>query len=216
MRRAAGCCALSTCGLLTGLSVVTSWGISQLGWSQATLSLAVLVQQVGAALGFLAAGGARSAERRVEPRLVALGAGLVAGALLAVGIGAPRLPGLLWGALFAAGAGAGLSTTAAAAVVGINVARRGQGQVQAAALALGYVGAAAGCLAGPWLYSPGASAVTLRAAKPFLAGAAQAGLAAALALVGDDESVAGGGPDDSPLAGALLADDRLSADVAIA
>ena len=145
-----------------GFSILSSWGISQLGMSQSTLSLVVLVQYAGLALGAAYPG---------QGGLVG-GSLAIACGLAATGLAAPRVPQLVWALPFLAGAGLGAASTAASTAVGVNVPRRDQGQAQACLLLLGYVGAAAGCLAGPRLYAPGAS--VLRASLPFVVGAAAA------------------------------------------
>ena len=166
-RRAAAALSITTAAYYAGFSILSSWGISQLGFSQATLSLVVLVQYAGLALGALAAS------------LVG-GAIAVAGGLVATGLAAPRAPLLVWALPPIAGLGLGAASTAASTKVGISVESEDQGQAQAVLLLLGYVGAALGCLLGPRLYAPEAS--VLRASLPFLVGAGVA-VATALGLV---------------------------------
>ena len=169
LRRVVAAFALTTMGLLTPLSVVTSWGISNLGYAQETLSLVVFAQQVGAALGFLLGGALRDA-LPADAALVA-GNGLLAVSVAATGFGAPKWPGALWGTLSCLGVGLGVVTTASSAVIGADVAREDQGIVQAACQLCGYVGGALGCLLGPRLYDPAATAAGA-VARPFSAGAA--------------------------------------------
>ena len=105
--------------------------------AQATLSLVVLVQYAGLALGALAAS------------LVG-GAIAVAGGLVATGGLVAMAPPLVWVLPPIAGVGLGAASTAASTKVGISIEQEDQGQ---AAALLGYVGAALGCL---WarLYAP--------------------------------------------------------------
>ena len=166
-RRAAATLGMTTAAYYAGFSILSSWGISQLGLAQATLSLVVLVQYAGLALGALAAS------------LVG-GAIAVAGGLVATGLAAPRAPLLVWALPPIAGLGLGAASTAASTAVGISVDQEDQGQAQAVLLLLGYVGAALGCLLGPRLYAPEAS--VLRASLPFLVGAGVA-VATALGLI---------------------------------
>ena len=166
-RRAAAALSITTAAYYAGFSILSSWGISQLGLAQATLSLVVLVQYAGMALGALAAS------------LVG-GAIAVAGGLVATGLAAPRAPLLVWALPPIAGVGLGAASTAASTKVGISVSQEDQGQAQAVLLLLGYVGAALGCLLGPRLYAPEAS--VLRASLPFLVGAGVA-VATALGLI---------------------------------
>ena len=166
-RRAAAALSITTAAYYAGFSILSSWGISQLGLAQATLSLVVLVQYAGLALGALAAS------------LVG-GAILIAGGLVATGLAAPRAPLLVWALPPIAGLGLGAASTAASTQVGISVESEDQGQAQAVLLLLGYVGAALGCLLGPRLYAPEAS--VLRASLPFLVGAGVA-VATALGLI---------------------------------
>ena len=135
--------------------------------AQATLSLVVLVQYAGLALGALAAS------------LVG-GAIAVAGGLVATGGLVAMAPPLVWVLPPIAGVGLGAASTAASTKVGISIEQEDQGQAQAVLLLLGYVGAALGCLLGPRLYAPEAS--VLRASLPFLVGAGVA-VATALGLV---------------------------------
>jgi MFS family permease len=166
-RRAAAALSITTAAYYAGFSILSSWGISQLGLAQAMLSLVVLVQYAGLALGALTAS------------LVG-GAIAVAGGLVATGLAAPRAPLLVWALPPIAGLGLGAASTAASTEVGISVSQEDQGQAQAVLLLLGYVGAALGCLLGPRLYAPEAS--VLRASLPFLVGAGVA-VATALGLV---------------------------------
>ena len=97
---------------------------------------------------------------------------------------APKWPGALWGTLSCLGVGLGVVTTASSAVIGADVAREDQGIVQAACQLCGYVGGALGCLLGPRLYDPAATAAGA-VARPFSAGAAivlVSGLGLALTL----------------------------------
>ena len=169
LTRVVAALAVTTVGLLTPLSVVASWGISQLDFDQQTLSLIIFLQQVGAACGFLLGGALRKVVR-ADVMLLG-GNSVLAGALVATGFGAPRAPEVLWGTLFCVGLSLGLVTTTSSAVLGADVDARDQGIVQAASQLCGYVGGAVGALLGPRLYDPEARAGAA-VALPYLAGAA--------------------------------------------
>ena len=176
-RRAAAGLGMTTAAYYAGFSILSSWGISQLGLAQATLSLVVLVQYAGLALGALATS------------LVG-GAIAVAGGLVATGLAAPRAPLLVWVLPPIAGLGLGAASTAASTEVGIGVEQEDQGQAQAVLLLLGQS-------ARPWV-PPGPPAlragVGVEASLPFLVGAGVA-VATALGLVATaPRRVEAGGP----------------------
>ena len=198
LRRVVAAFSLASCGILLALSIVTTWGISALGYSQATLALAVFLQQVGVFLG-CAAGGVFAGA--TEP-IVAGAYVLVAACLALAGGAAPLWRPALWPALFGVGLGAGLATTASAAVLGSAVPGADQGQAQAACIVIGYVGGALGSLVGPRLYAPAATR-GLRAGAPFFAGAAVV-LAGAAVLALAPSPTAAGDDDDGGLARPLV------------
>ena len=158
---------MATAAYYAGFSILSSWGISQLGLAQATLSLVVLVQYAGMALGALGAS------------LVG-GAMAVAGGLVATGLAAPRAPLLVWALPPIAGLGLGAASTAASTAVGISVDQEDQGQPRPC-----YCYWATS--ARPWdaSWAPGSTrrrVPVLRASLPFLVGAGVA-VATALGLI---------------------------------